>query len=494
MRENLGEISNQQKKYNVVPISIALISAGFFCMLSETLLNMALKNLMIQFNISANSVQWLSTGYMLVMGILIPISAFLIQNFTTRKLFITAISTFVLGTVISGLAPIFPILLLGRLIQAVGTGILIPNIVNTLIIINPPEKRGQALGVFNLVMFCAPAIGPTVSGLIIQSFNWRCLFFCTLPFSIITGIIGYIYMENVTDLTKTDLDVISILLSTIGFGSFIFGISNIGNLSVTKMVIPLIIGCVALILFVLRQLHMKNPMLDVRIFKYPMFSIGTIHIIIMHMVNFSLMLILPMFLEGALGISAFKAGLILLPGGLINGLVAPFAGHLYDKHGPKALILPGYAMSTVVFILLFRTISTSISIPLLILLHCLSLIAVSMINTPSQTNSLNQLTPNENPHGTAILNTLQQIAGAFGTSLFVAIMSTNQKNYLSGLATPNNPKQQALALTFGVKRTLMFEIAFLVIALILAFFLKRNNASSDYDYDLEYSELDSPLV
>lgn len=474
MEERIEKIQYEQKVFKVVPISIALISAGFLCMLNETVLNMALKNLMVQFSITANTVQWLSTGYMLIMGISIPISAYLTQRFTTRQLFLASVIIFILGTIISGIAPTFSILLVGRLVQAVGTGVLIPNIINTLIIINPIEKRGKALGIFNLVMFCAPAIGPTLSGLIIQSLNWRWLFFAIAPFSVIALILGYIYIENVTELSKPTLDVVSVVLSTIGFGGFIYGVSNIGGQSNTTMVVPMIVGCIALAIFVLRQLHMKQPMLDMRTFKYPMFTLGTILIIIMHMVNFATMLLLPMFLEGALGLTAFTAGLIMLPGGLINGIVSPISGHLYDKFGPKVLILPGYIISTIVFFIFSRSLSLNITIPTIIILHCLSLVAVGMINTPTQTNSLNQLTPEYYPHGTAIMNTLQQIAGAFGTSLFVAIMSAYQKNHLMTASNPNDPKQQALALVLGVRHTFVIEVGVLIVAVIICLFIKNN--------------------
>lgn len=464
---------NEEKNFKVVPISIALILAGFLCMLNETLLNMALKNLMVQFSISANTVQWLSTGYMLIMGISIPISAYLTQTYTTRQLFLSSVALFILGTIISGTAPVFSILLIGRLIQAVGTGVLIPNIINTLLIINPVEKRGKALGIFNLVMFCAPAIGPTISGLIIQYCNWRWLFFSIIPLSVIALIIGYVFIENVTDLSKPHLDIISIILSTIGFGGFIYGVNNIGSSSAAAMAIPIIVGCLALAIFILRQVQMKEPMLDMHPFKYPMFTIGTILIIIMHMVNFATMLILPMFLEGALGLTAFTAGLIMLPGGLINGVVSPISGHLYDKFGPRALIIPGFIISTVVFFIFSFTISLNITIPLIIVLHCFSLLAVGMINTPTQTNSLNQLSPKYYPHGTAIMNTLQQIAGAFGTSLFVAIMSASQKNYLRSASNPKGSKVQALSLVFGVQKAFTIEVVILIFAIVLSLFLKN---------------------
>ena len=408
MKEHSEQILHNKNELNVVPITIALVLAGFFCMLSETVLNMASKNLMVEFSISATTVQWLSTGYMLIIGISIPISAFLIKTFTTRQLYISSVSIFIIGTIISGVATAFSILLLGRLIQAVGTGVLIPNIINTLLIINPVEKRGKALGIFNLVMFCAPAIGPTISGLIVQSFNWRWLFLGIVPFSVIVLFLGYIYLKNVTEISKSKLDISYVILSTIGFGGFIYGVSNIGK-SFLLMGVLIIIGCIALVAFVFRQTHMENPILDMQPFKYPMFTFGTILIFIMHMINFSMMLILPMFLEGALGLTAFTAGLMMLPGGLINGIVSPISGHLFDKYGAKVLILPGFLISTIVFFIFSRTISLQLAIPAIIALHCLSLFAVGLINTPAQTNSLNQLSLESAPHGTAIMNTLQQI-------------------------------------------------------------------------------------
>ncbi|MBC3796176.1 MDR family MFS transporter [Acetobacterium tundrae] len=476
--ELCSEKSNYQKKnYNVLPITIALIMAGFCCMLNETVLNMALNKLMVQFAVSANAVQWLSTGYMLVMGIAIPVSALLIQSFSTKKLFIAAVIIFLIGTLICGVSTSFTVLLAGRLIQAVGTGILIPNIVNTLIIINPVEKRGKALGIFNLVMFCAPAIGPTISGLIIQSLNWRWLFFIILPFSIVSLILGSKYVENVTKLTNPPIDFLSIVLSTIGFGGFIYGVSNIGSSYTYLIAIPMIAAGIALVMFVLRQLHMSEPMLDMHPFKESMFSLGCILMMIMHMVNFATMLILPMFLEGALGMTAFAAGLIMLPGGIINGIISPISGHLYDKLGPKALIAPGYAISVIAFILLSRCVSMTISIPVIIALHCLSLIGVGLINTPVQTNSLNQLSPKYYPHGTAITNTLQQIAGAFGTALFVAIMTAYQNKSLLAMSNPTAPGNQSLSLIYGVQHVFTIETGVLVLAFVLSLFIANKNSN-----------------
>lgn len=469
------EVGEVKKTFNVGAISAVLTVSGFLCMLNETVLNMALKSMMAQFNITANTVQWLSTGYMLIMGISIPISAFLIQSFKTRQLYTSSMLIFIFGTIVSGFAPIFSILLAGRLIQAVGTGMLIPNIINTLVVINPKEKRGKALGIFNFVMFFAPAFGPVLSGMLIQILDWRWLFFSILPFSILALVLGIIFLENVTALSKPQIDILSIILSTMGFGGLLYGASNLGNPYVPMMMIPLMIGCAALAVFVVRQMKLKEPMLDMRAFRYPMFSICMILIVIMHMVNFAIMLMLPIFMEGSMGLSAFTAGLIMLPGGIINSIVAPLAGILYDKHGPKILIFPGFLISTIVFLIFSRVVAVTVSIQIIIVLHCFSLIAVGMINTPTQTNSLNQLTPELYPHGSAISNTLQQIGGAFGTSLFVSIMSAVQKNYLNHIGS-YSAASQAVALAEGVKQSLTVAVIILFCGVVLSFFVKRKGS------------------
>lgn len=477
---------------NGKPIKVGLITAiltisGFFCMFNETVLNMALASIMKQFSVSAVTAQWLSTGYMLIMAVSIPISAFLIQTIKTKRLYEIAMLFFIFGTIIAGFAPSFAILFTGRLVQAVGTGMLIPNIVNTLIVINPVEKRGRALGIFNLVMFSAPAIGPVFSGIIVQSLGWRWLFLCILPFSIIVLIFGAIFLVNVTKLTKPRLDVLSIILSTIGFGGLIYGASNIGGGNAALTAVPLICGVVVLALFTVRQLKLKEPMLDVRAFRYPVFSVGMLLIMITQMVNFAIMLILPMFMEGAMGLSALVAGVMMLPGGLINGIFSPISGVLYDKYGPRVLVVPGFILSLVVFFLFSQVLSTTTVIAVVILLHCLSLVAVGLLNTPLQTHSLNQLPPDLYPHGTAISNTLQQIGGAFGTSLMVAIMTAVQNNYICA-AGNHSSTTQALGLVSGVKTSMLVSAGILVVGVILAFFFKQGNAQKSVQSDSDKNE------
>ena len=251
--------------------------------------------------------------------------------------------------------------------------------------------------------------------------------------------------------------------------------------------VPLICGVVVLALFTVRQLKLKEPMLDVRAFRYPVFSVGMLLIMITQMVNFAIMLILPMFMEGAMGLSALVAGVMMLPGGLINGIFSPISGVLYDKYGPRVLVVPGFILSLVVFFLFSQVLSTTTVIAVVILLHCLSLVAVGLLNTPLQTHSLNQLPPDLYPHGTAISNTLQQIGGAFGTSLMVAIMTAVQNNYICA-AGNHSATTQALGLVSGVKTSMLVSAGILVVGVILAFFFKQGNAQKSVQSDSDKNE------
>ncbi|MED1562872.1 MDR family MFS transporter [Alkalihalobacillus alcalophilus] len=462
---------------------IALIIGAFFAILNETLLNVALTKLMEEFQVGEATIQWLSTGFMLVVGILIPVSALLISWFTTRQMFIGAMVLFTIGTVISGFAPNFTTLLIGRLIQASGTGLLLPIMMNTILVLYPPEKRGAAMGTMGLVIMFAPALGPTLSGVILEALNWRWLFFTVIPFALFSIIFAFIFLKNVTDVTKPKVDILSILLSTLGFGGIVFGFSSAGEgtggWANPEVYGTIIVGVVSLILFVWKQLKMDEPMLDVRAFKSPMFSITTILLIIVMMSMFSTMILIPMFLQGAMALTAFAAGLALLPGGLLNGLMSPLMGRLFDKFGPKYLVRPGAALLVIV-LFLFTTITTTTPVYLFVIYHCLLMVAISMIMMPAQTNGLNELPRKYYPHGTAILNTLQQVAGAIGVALFISIMSNGRSNYLIDNVTGEPTLNDfAMSLTAGVQAAFKIGLIFAIVALILTFFIKRTTEPKD---------------
>ncbi|GGG00299.1 MDR family MFS transporter [Paenibacillus abyssi] len=473
--KDLGDIKR-------LPILISLVIGAFFSILNETLLNIAFRDLMIELQVTASTIQWLSTGYLLVVGILIPVSALLVQWFTTRQMFLGAMVLFALGTLVCGIAPGFPVLLIGRLIQAFSTGLMLPVMMNTILILYPPEKRGAAMGSMGLVIMFAPAIGPTLAGLILDSMSWRWLFFMVLPFAIFAIVFAAIYLKNVSEVTKPKVDVLSIILSTLGFGGIVFGFSSAGEghggWSSPQVYLSLTVGIISLLLFIWRQLVSKEPMLDMRAFKSPMFSLTTVMLIIVMMSLFSTMLLLPLFLQGALLMTAFTAGLILLPGGALNGLLSPVTGKLFDKFGPRALVIPGSAILVVVM-WLFTRISLDTSTGTLIALHSAMMIAISMIMMPAQTNGLNQLPRKYYPHGTAILNTLQQVSGAIGVAFFISIMSSGQRDYLAGSSNPNAPAEMAGALNAGVHSAFSVGLVFAVVGLILSLFIKRTSAPQE---------------
>ncbi|UUI05564.1 DHA2 family efflux MFS transporter permease subunit [Oceanobacillus jeddahense] len=381
----------------------------FRTLLNETLLNLAIPVLVSEMNASPSTVQWVVTGYMLIMGILIPVSSLMIQWFTTRQLFIGSLIVFSFGTFVSGLATVLPYLFVGRFFQAMGTALLLPLMMHTLLMLYPLKKRGSIMGFVGLVIMVAPAIGPPLSGVILEFLNWRWLFFMVLPFIILIMICSIFILDNVTTVTRPRIDINSILLSILGFGGIVFGLSYAGDESVNwlhpSVTIPLCIGMISLSVFVWRQLKSTIPMLEMRTFKYPMFALAAILIFIGMMTQFSTIILLPFLFENAIGISTVAAGLTLLSGALINGAASPFIGRIFDKFGPKILVIPGMIL-LVIGLQLFTKVNEATSTLLFIVLYTLVMIAIAMIIMPAQTNGLNQLPKKYYSHGTAIFNTL----------------------------------------------------------------------------------------
>ncbi|MEK3883926.1 MDR family MFS transporter [Paenibacillus sp. PL2-23] len=469
-----------------LPILISLIIGAFFSILNETLLNIALVDLVEDLGVSFTTVQWLSTSYMLTVGILIPVSALLVQWFTTRQMFLGAMTLFSLGTLVCALAPEFYVLLIGRIIQALGTGLMLPVLMNTVLVLYPPEKRGAAMGSIGLVIMFAPAIGPTLSGLILDALeDWRWLFYLVLPFAIFSIGFAAVFLKNVSQVTKPKVDILSIILSTIAFGGIVYGFSSLGGhgsegsgWSDPKVYGTVIAGCAALILFVWRQLRMREPMLDIRAFKAPMFSFSTILILIVMMSLFSTLMLLPILMQTGMALTAFAAGLVLLPGGIVNGFLSPITGKLFDKFGPRALVIPGSALLVLVMYC-FTQISLETGKGTIILLHCMMSVGMAMIMMPAQTNGLNQLPPKYYPHGSAILSTLQQVAGALGIAFFISIMSSGQKDYLLGSADPTSPAALASSVMTGIHDAFQVGMYFAIAALILSFFVKRVTSTKE---------------
>jgi len=465
-----------------LPILISLIIGAFFSILNETLLNIAFPQLVEELQVTASTLQWLATGYMLVVGVLVPASALLVQWFTTRQMFLGAMIMFAAGTLVCGLAPEFSVLLIGRLLQAAGTGLMLPVLMNTILVLYPPDKRGAAMGSIGLVIMFAPAIGPTLSGLILEALPWRWLFLLVLPFAVFSIVFAFIYLKNVSKPTKPKVDVLSIVLSTIGFGGIVYGFSNSGEghagWSSPEVYGTIAIGALSLLLFALRQLRVKEPLMDLRAFKFPMFALTTALMIIMMMTMFSTIALLPFLFQGALGLTVFASGLLLLPGSLLNGLISPITGKLFDRFGPRALIIPGTAFLLAVM-WFFTQVSADTSKSVFLVLHICMMVAISMIMMPAQTNGLNQLPPKYYPHGTAILNTLSQVAGAIGVAFFISLMTSGQNKFLAQSPDPEAPVQKVEALVNGVHDAFVFGFGFAIVAFVLALLIRRSQPAQE---------------
>jgi len=463
------------QKVKRMPIMVALMMGAFVATLNETLLGNALPVLMKEFQVGATTIQWLTAAYLLVVGTLIPVTALIQQWFTTRQLFSLAMITFLIGTILAAMASNFTFLLVGRVIQAIGTGIIIPLLMNTLLMIYPPEKRGSVMGVLYLIFTFAPAIGPTLSGIIIDVMDWRWLFYTIIPFTVISIIIGYVYLVNVTTITKPKVDVLSIILSTLGFGGVVYGFSSTGNAgwSDPQVYWPIFIGGLALIIFAVRQLRISNPILELRTFRFSLFSLSIILLIIVMMAMFATLTLLPMFLQSVLLVTAFQSGLMMLPGSVVNGLMSPVTGKLFDRYGARIIIIPGLLIVCLAMSLFtgFTLESSNLQI---ILTHCLLMLGVALVLVPVQTYGLNQITPEYYAHGSAIFSTLQQVAGAIGSALFIATMSARSRSHLAQSSNPNDVTEQLSASVAGYSDTFMLGFVIAIIAVGVALFLRKS--------------------
>ena len=470
------EYLSDNPNVKVLPIMLSLIIGAFFAILNETLLNIALVTLMEEFSLTLSTVQWMATGFMLVMAVVIPVSALLLQWYTTRQLFLTTMIIFTIGTIISASAPTFSILLTGRLIQAVGTGLLMPIIFNVFLLIYPPHKRGKVMGLIGLVIMFAPAIGPTLSGVIVEYLGWRYLFIIVIPFALFSIAFAYKYLVNVSEVTKPKIDFLSIIFSTIGFGSLVYGFSSVGEspdgfLS-TNVLITIIVGVAGITLFAIRQFKLEEPVMDLRVFKYPMFTHAVLMFLIIIMAMFASEIILPIYMQGPLALSAATAGLILLPGAVLNGIMSPFMGHLFDKFGPRVLMIPATLVLSGTMFTMSR-LTTETSLWVVIVSYILLMLAISAIMMPAETNGLNQLPKRLYPHGTAVMSTLQPVAGAIGVSLFISIMNTRQLKFLQQSETPTDPATINEAMVAGVELVYFIAFAMSILAVILAFTVYR---------------------
>ncbi|MEC5426071.1 DHA2 family efflux MFS transporter permease subunit [Virgibacillus sp. C22-A2] len=485
--------ASEVKKF---PVIFVMVMGAFVAILNQTLMNVALPVMMVDLDMTANAAQSLTTIFMLVNGILIPVTAFFMEKYSTRKLFLTAMSLFALGTLICGISYSFPMLLAGRVVQASGAGIMMPLLMNVILSLFTIEKRGTAMGYIGLAMMFAPAIGPTLSGLIVQSYSWRVLFFIVLPIVIIDIILAYFLLKNVTKLSNPKVDFKSIILSTFAFGGLLYGFSSAGEQGwdSAQTLIPLGIGAIVMVFFVTRQLRLKVPMLEFRVFKYSMFSLTTIISVVITMSMFAAMILIPIYLQNIRGFSPLESGLLLLPGALISAFMSPFTGALFDRIGARPLALVGLGI-TAVTTYLFAGLTDETGYYYMMFVYSARMVGISMIMMPIMTAGLNQLPRRLYSHGTAMANTLRQMAGSIGTAFLVTVMSSQAAKHVSDfMPSTGTPTQEQMAVIErlatieGINDSFMVATVFAVIGFILSFFIKRTKpVEEDEEYNREMS-------
>ena len=424
-----GEKGSAPAAVNPNLVMAVLLAGAFVIILNQTLLNTALPAFMVDFGITANTAQWVTTLFMLVNGIMIPATAFLIQKFTTRTMFFAAMAIFAVGTVICAVAPMYPVLLLGRIVQAASGGMIMPLMQTILFAIFPIHKRGTAMGTFGLVISFAPAIGPTLSGFIVDHWSWRWLFVMMLPIALGALLFGHFTLKNVTEQTNPRLDVLSLILSSFAFGGLLFGFSNAGNagwLSL-QVLIPLIVGALTLVWFVRRQLRLPEPLLELRVLSNRMFTLGTVLGMLVFMAMIGGMLMIPLYMQNMSDFTAMESGMVLLPGAVIMGVMSPVTGRFFDRFGASVLAITGFAVLTITSFLLARlTVDTTFAY--IAIVNAARMFGTAMVIMPVTTAALNQLPQRLIPHGAAVNNTMRQVAASIGTGVLVTVMTASARD------------------------------------------------------------------
>lgn len=449
-----------------------LVVASFVMILNETIMSVALPRLMVDLSISASTAQWLTTGFLLTMAVVIPTTGYLFQRFTLRQVFVAAMALFSLGTLLAASAPGFELLLAGRIVQASGTALMLPLLINTVLNLVPAHERGKMMGVISIVIAVAPAIGPTISGVILSALDWRWMFWLVLPIALIAFAIGARLVKNVTPTSRPSFDPVSVVLSALAFGGLVYGLSTIGHSAEESAVpvwLPLVVGVVSLIVFVLRQISRQDSdraLLNMRPFATTTFSIGLGMLAVSMMALFGALILLPMYLQNIRGLDTLTTGLLLLPGGLTMGLFAPLVGRAFDRIGPRPLVIPGSIIVSA-SLWLMTVLDADSPLPMVVVIHCLLSLGLAMILTPLMTSSLGSLPKNLYSHGSAIFNTLQQLAGAAGTALFVTVMSTTTTSRIASGST------EAAASQAGIHTAFLCGGAVSLLAVAASLFIRR---------------------
>lgn len=458
-------------------VMIVLLLAGtFITVLNQTVVAPALPSIMNDMSINAATGQWLTTGFTLVNAIMIPVTAFLIDRFPIRNLFLFSMSVFALGSLCAAWGPNFSVLFAGRIVQAVGAGVLMPMVMTVLMLTFPIEKRGFAMGLFGIVMACGPVVGPTAAGIVIDMADWHIMFYVVTAAAAAVAIITPFTMDRVEPKNpEAKIDIPSVILSTIGFGSLLYSFSAIGNSGFgLEFFISFAVGAVVVALFFRRQLKMTQPMLRVRVLKNRTFLIGTIIGMVVQAALLSVGILLPIYLQSLLGYSATESGLVILPGALLMGIMGPIAGRWFDRHGPRVLAITGTLLLTVGTIML-ALLGPEVSLVYVAVVMAIRLFGMSLINMTLTTWAMNALSDDLINHGTSVNNTFRQVAGSLGTAILTSVFAM-----VSVALIPSEGPMLAgvhgVDVAFGVSAVLCF-VGFVLVLV----FVKDGRAETDVE-------------
>jgi DHA2 family lincomycin resistance protein-like MFS transporter len=456
---------------NSLVINVLLVST-FVVMLNETAMSVAIPKLMSALAVDASAAQWLTTAFLLTMAVVIPVTGFLLQRFNTRPIFLLAVTLFTTGTAIAALSPNLWTLVFGRVVQASGTAIMMPLLMTTVMTLVPPNERGKMMGNISIVMSVAPAVGPVLAGFILAYLDWRWFFVIMIPIALGSLALGYRLMVNVTTPREAPLDVVSVILSAFAFGGIVYGLSGFGveaGVQPINPLIPLIVGAVVMVVFVWRQLVLApkgNALLDLSTLKQRNFSVSMAMISILMLAMFGTIILLPIYLSTVIGFEIWQIGLLMMPGSLMMGLLGPFVGRLFDKVGPRPLIIP--AMGLVVLVLFAMTLlGVGTWWPFILAGHLVMSLGFAFLFGPLFTTSLSSVPPQLYSHGSALLGSVQQVAGAAGVALFVALMSAQTAALTAAGTVPVE------ALAGGIRLAFMVGAVISIFAFVAALFVQR---------------------
>ncbi|TQM79815.1 DHA2 family lincomycin resistance protein-like MFS transporter [Saccharothrix saharensis] len=456
-----------------------LLVATFVVILNETIMGVALPVLLTELQVTAAVGQWLTAGFLLTMSVVIPITGYLIQRVSTRVLYGVAMGLFSAGTLLAALAPGFPVLMAARVVQASGTAIMLPLLMTTVMTLVPPARRGAVMGNISIVISVAPAIGPTVSGVLLDVFSWRAMFWVVLPISVTTLVLGLRWVTRIGEASSAPIDPLSVLLSVFGFGGLVYGLSSIGHSgggSSATLWASLAVGVLGIVAFVLRQVRLQRDeraLLDLRTFAFRTFTLASALMMVMMGLLLGVVTILPIYMQNVLDLDPLATGLLLLPGGLLMGLLSPFVGRLYDRVGPRVLLIVG-TVATSGSLWFATTFDASTSATYVLVFHLVLSLGLAFSFTPLFSSGLGALPARLYSHGSAIFSTTQQLAAAAGVALLVSVMSARAAE----LATAGGPGVGAEM--GGMHAALVLAAILSLVAVAGSFAVKAGKAESPH--------------